>query len=397
MNAKLITGAGSFLQAGSGTTTLGYLNTYTGTTTISNGTLSINTIKDVSAGSSAIGAPTTAANGVMMIGSAGNTGTLAYTGTGHSSDRQIRIGINSTAPVVGDTGGATITANGASNAALTFSAANFNTQTDATTGVGADRVLTLQGTSTGANTISGIIQDNLVSGTATGTAKVGVTKTQAGTWILAGTNTYTGTTAVSGGTLVITGATQATSAITFGGGVLGLDTASSVTAASATVDFTGQQVLVTGTTGSPSYTLLTASSITGTPTLAPGSVSGYTLQVSGNQLLLVQSGGGTAYDTWKAANAPGSNPDDDTDGDGVTNAVEFVLGGTSATKDLDKLPAVAASGTNMTFTFYPQESSIDPKTQPVIEVGTDLVTWNTAPSPYTVPDGSDRRSRLSPS
>ena len=84
---------------------------------------------------------------------------------------------------------------------------------------------------------------------------------------------------------------------------------------------------------------------------------------SGNLILTVTAGGGSAYDTWKTANAPGSNPDDDTDGDGVTNAVEFVLGGTSATKDLDKLPAAATNGTDMTFSFFRKQSSIDPQDQ----------------------------------
>ena len=85
---------------------------------------------------------------------------------------------------------------------------------------------------------------------------------------------------------------------------------------------------------------------------------------------------------------PGSNPDDDTDDDGVTNAVEFVFGGTSATKDLGKLPVCSTSGGDMLFTFYRAQSSIDPKTSVSIEVGTDLATWTTPPSPYAVPDVS---------
>jgi len=40
----------------------------------------------------------------------------------------------------------------------------------------------------------------------------------------------------------------------------------------------------------------------------------------------------------------------------------------------------------MTLTFKRDQSSIDPKTLLSIEVSTDLVNWNTPPSPYAVPD-----------
>ena len=194
----------NFIVNGAGTQTLSGLNTYTGTTQVRQGSLSINTIGNVNGGPSAIGAPTSASNGIIAMGNGASTGTLVYTGTGHSTDRQVRIGTNGTTPAATNTGGGTITANGDGNAALVFNNSLFNAQTDASTGVGADRILTLQGISTGENTISGTIRDNLVSGTGTGTAKVGLTKAQAGTWVLSGTNTYTGTTTGTGGTLLLT-------------------------------------------------------------------------------------------------------------------------------------------------------------------------------------------------
>ena len=203
--------------------------------------------------------------------------------------------------------------------------------------------------------------------------------------VLSNSNTYSGATAIDGGTLVITGATQATSAITFGGGVLGLDTATTVAAASATVDFTGQSVLVSGPTGAPSYTLLTAS-LDHRHRSDAGRSGSFRLRAASrrNQLLLVQTGGDSLRHLGESTHR--RTPDDDFDGDGVSNAVEFVLGGDKDTNDLDKLPAVVASGGNMTFSFVRDQSSIDASTVVTIEVSTDLVTWDTAPSPYAVPD-----------
>ena len=180
-----------------GTYTLGGNNNYTGATTINAGSLSINTIKNYST-NSAIGAPT---SGDIVMGNLGVTGTLIYTGIGDTTNRTIQIGTNMpTTALVTDTGGAIIQNDGLSGT-MTFNATNFNTATNATAGVGANRTLTLQGSNTGANTISGIIQDNLVSGTATGTARVAVAKAGNGTWVLSGSNTYTGGTTVSNGAL----------------------------------------------------------------------------------------------------------------------------------------------------------------------------------------------------
>ena len=67
-----------------------------------------------------------------------------------------------------------------------------------TAGAAGTTTLTLAGTNTGANTISGIIAD----GSAT---QLAVSKTGTGTWFLAGANTYTGGTTVNGGTLNING------------------------------------------------------------------------------------------------------------------------------------------------------------------------------------------------
>jgi autotransporter-associated beta strand protein len=96
---------------------------------------------------------------------------------------------------------------------------------------------------------------------------------------------------------------------------------------------------------------------------------------------------GSPYQTWADVNAPTGNPNDDFDGDGVSNAIEFVLGGDKDTNDLANLPTVATPGTNMTFTFIRDQASVDASVEVEIEVGIDLVNW---PNVYTV--GADTGS-----
>jgi len=88
-----------------------------------------------------------------------------------------------------------------------------------------------------------------------------------------------------------------------------------------------------------------------------------------------------AYQTWALTNAISSAPGADKDGDGVNNAIEFLLGGDVSTNDLSKLPEVTTTATDMIFTFERKRSSIDGITGCTIEVGTTLTGW---PTTYTV-------------
>jgi autotransporter-associated beta strand protein len=88
-----------------------------------------------------------------------------------------------------------------------------------------------------------------------------------------------------------------------------------------------------------------------------------------------------AYQTWALTNAISSAPGADKDGDGVNNAIEFLLGGDFATNDLSKLPEVTMTATEMIITFERKRSSIDGITGCTIEVGTTLTGW---PTTYTV-------------
>jgi fibronectin-binding autotransporter adhesin len=62
--------------------------------------------------------------------------------------------------------------------------------------------LTLGGSNTAANAVEGVIQNNLDGGSGS-FGKLALTKVDAGTWHLAGANSYTGNTTISGGILAI--------------------------------------------------------------------------------------------------------------------------------------------------------------------------------------------------
>ncbi len=170
-------GSADFLKAGLGVLILSGTNTYTGQTSISAGTVSLSTLANADGTASALGAPTGAADGTIRLGSGVGTGTLIYTGSGNSSDRGFDL--------AGSIGGGGLTNNGSGT--LTLSG-------NVSASVAGAKTLTLSGTQTGANTLSGIIAD--------GSGTVAVSKSGTGNWTLSGANTFSGNTTVSAGTLL---------------------------------------------------------------------------------------------------------------------------------------------------------------------------------------------------
>jgi autotransporter-associated beta strand protein len=93
----------------------------------------------------------------------------------------------------------------------------------------------------------------------------------------------------------------------------------------------------------------------------------------------VSTGG---YATWAADHATTGDAAADFDGDGVPNAIEYVLGGGKNTNDLAKLPSQQATpGGDLVFSFIRSQASKTADTTVRIQVGANLTTW---PSSYNV-------------
>ncbi|MES2657782.1 MAG: autotransporter-associated beta strand repeat-containing protein [Verrucomicrobiota bacterium] len=142
--AGSISGTGGLTKSGTGTLTLGTINNYTGPTTINGGVLAIETLGDAGSPGS-IGAATSAASNLVI-----NGGTLRLTGSQTNTNRNL---------ILGSSGGT-----------LDIVAGNSSMQ---------------------------------ISGSISGTGRL--TKSGAGTVILAATNTYSGGTTIEGGTIYLAG------------------------------------------------------------------------------------------------------------------------------------------------------------------------------------------------
>lgn len=171
--------ATTLTKVGAGTLVLKGLNTYTGATSGSAGTLAVSHLADGGIASS-IGTSGTAAANLIL----GNGATLQYIGAGDSTNRNFTI-----SGTVADAG-ASLDASGSGAVHFTATATpayGTNNQT---------RTLTLTGASTADNSIAANIANN-------GTGAVSLVKSGVGNWILTGASTYTGATVVNEGSLVV--------------------------------------------------------------------------------------------------------------------------------------------------------------------------------------------------
>ena len=184
-----------------GTLILSGENLFTGQLQVNAGNVQTDRFENVSDPS-----PLGAGNLPVRIGNGGNLGTLIYTGTGETTNRYVQVGGGAAG-----TGGATVTQNGSGPLVFTATSA-FNSGTFNVPQTGVDlvvsRLLTLNGTNTDLNTINGKIVNNVNS--SAGASLVALTKSGAGTWVLAGANDYTGGTTVSNGRLFVNGSLAST-------------------------------------------------------------------------------------------------------------------------------------------------------------------------------------------
>lgn len=242
----------ALMKTGAGTLTLSGFNSFAGKTTVSAGTLSFNSIGDVGAGGSALGAPTTVANGTIDL-----AGTLLYTGAGSSTNRVINL----------TNAAAGVTINNSGFGALTL--------TGGITG-GSTNII-FRGA--GDITQSGVISNSNATGT--------VSHTDAGTLFLTNAaNSFTGNLNIATGTINASSIANSGSASAIGAGttiLMGQNT----TLPNATFVFSG----VAGGSSNRAISLTRGSGATATTWTISNSVAAQTLTLSGNVALANAAGG----------------------------------------------------------------------------------------------------------
>jgi len=206
-----------------------------------------------------------------------------------------------------------------------------------------------------------------------------LTVTGSGTLVLAGSNSYTGVTTVDGGTLALPGGSENSPITVNSGASLGFTLGEEASSISTVTLNAGALVTITGTPTLESYTLMTASSISGTPALGTP-IAGYHLVLSSGALILQ-----TYFATWASSvglTAGNNGPLNDPTGNGISNLLEYVLNGNPMSPSLAILPTMDASGSNYVFTFHRLHTSTNGTTQ-IFETSTDLKNWTDVTIPAT--------------
>lgn len=336
--ADLITknGPGTLWLRGGGS------STFTGGWKIDAGTLFVGTTSSQGLGS----AGKITMNGGNLRFSKGISSTGTY--TGHGQDLPLEVLQNTTITLDANP----LTPSGSNTVSfvgLTIGTNSINLLKSAAAKSSADEVgysdpqlsflsASLSGTAT--LNLGNLTQASLQGGTGTG----GITKTGPGKldlsdrYLFSGVdlvsitpNSYTGATAITAGTLSLSGSHA--SAITLANNtVLEItlnELGSPVATSTSSLTFVaGSKVRIAGTPVSASYTLVSASSISGTPVLETV-IPGYSLVVVGSSLKL--NAAATGYSIWAATHAGAQTADLDYDNDGVANGVEYFMGQTGST------------------------------------------------------------------
>ena len=170
-----------------------------------------------------------------------------------------------------------------------------------------------------------------------------LTKTGPGTLMLSGNNTYSGNTFATGGTLKLTTINPSNE----------LSTISIAASAVLQLTFVGSDVvekLFIGATQMPAGTY--GHSSTGATNGGLGVAALDANFATGTGTLTVSSGPAlVGYSGWQVANGTTQAMDLDHDGDGVSNGIEYFLGGASNTTGVTPLPSVINSGGILSITW----------------------------------------------
>lgn len=300
------------VKQGAGTLLLAGPNSYSGGNEVLAGVLSASTVANDAVGG--IG------NGYLAVK---NNATFRYTGTGNEvTTRNLWL----------DNGGAVMDIVEAT-ADLTFSPS--------------EGAVTAPVTKLGAGSLT---IGSVISGAAAITVEAGILATS-------GANTYSGDTTVNGGTLIVNGS----SIPDFG--VLSI-------AASAVVNVTGNEMV-------SELNLNGVKQAAGTyGATGSGATNIDDVHFAGTGVITVIEG----YAAWKVDPANGltagvnDGAAQDPDQDGISNLLEYALGGAPLGSSQSILPQGAVTGGNLVFTFKRSDASEIDTTQ-VVQYGSDLAGW----------------------
>jgi fibronectin-binding autotransporter adhesin len=229
-----------------------------------------------------------------------------------------------------------------------------------------------------------------------------------GTLAFTGTmaHSYTGSTTVTGGTLAADGSVAGPLTVDAGGtiapgpgtatfgagpttisGTYACDVSganSDKVAVAGTLTLSGATLAVSGTLTEPVYVIASYTGAAPGPfTSVTGLPGGYSVNyaynngVTSTNVALVM---GTPYTNWETANGiAGAGAEVDSDGDGIANGIEFVIGGDPSGPDSESnalLPVIVMDPTYLNFVYRRRDESVS--SNPVVEYGGDLTGWTVA-------------------
>jgi autotransporter-associated beta strand protein len=328
------------------------------------------------------GTATTAGNNMAFTNSSGSQKTVTFTNANNY-----------------------ITITAAGERTVANNSSNLNLDFDGNIEIGSTITNTTTFTGAGNFNVDGNLLDTGANGIRT------LQKTGNGTLTLRGSaNSYRGSTLVNGGTLEVgaTGVLPVASSITVSNGatlrfnkasgtnnvgplaVAGTLEQNLVTtiSSSGAVNLTGAKLTVNGMPSDSSYTLVTGTPLTGTPTLNP-SISGYALRISGNNLLL-EKVVTDAFALYLSNNTLPAGTAFNAIIDGVTVGLKYAFASANGMPQNNGVTAVPVitqlqnGDQQMTYKFDVKDDSAMTVTY---QTSTDLVEW--APTPaQAVSDGT---------